>query len=153
MPQKTVNRRRAIQIAGLVLLAADGFGTRLQAAEMTAAEKSNVQVVKAFCAAWRGHDVAKIMSYMADPCAYRVTEEQDPIKGRDAVTKRVRSSINSVNAFDVLETFAKGPMVFNERIDTFTSGQLKSWHGVGVFFLKDGKIVEWQDYTIKIERR
>ena len=44
-------------------------------------------------------------------------------------------------------------MVFNERVDHFSSGQLKSWHGVGVFFLKDGKIVEWYDYTIAMERR
>ena len=44
-------------------------------------------------------------------------------------------------------------MVFNERIDYFApGGRLKSWHGVGVFFVKDGKIVEWQDFTIAIER-
>jgi len=29
---------------------------------------------------------------------------------------------------------------------------LRSWHGVGVFFLKGGKIVEWYDYTISIDR-
>ena len=40
----------------------------------------------------------------------------------------------------------------NERIDRFSNFQLKSWHGVGVFFLKDGKIVEWYDYTIASER-
>jgi limonene-1,2-epoxide hydrolase len=43
-------------------------------------------------------------------------------------------------------------MVVNERIDRFSKFQLKSWHGVGVFFLKDGKIVEWYDYTIAAER-
>ena len=45
------------------------------------------------------------------------------------------------------------PMVVNERIDRFTSDALKSRPGVGVFFLKDGKIVEWYDYTIAMERR
>ena len=34
-------------------------------------------------------------------------------------------------------------MVMNERIDRFSGGPLKAWHGVGVFFVKDGKIVEW----------
>jgi limonene-1,2-epoxide hydrolase len=29
---------------------------------------------------------------------------------------------------------------------------MRSWHGVGVFVVKDGKIVEWQDFTISIER-
>ncbi|HLK47676.1 MAG TPA: limonene-1,2-epoxide hydrolase family protein [Bryobacteraceae bacterium] len=52
----------------------------------------------------------------------------------------------------MLDTLAKGPMVFNERIDHFTGGPLKRWHGVGVFFVKEGKIVEWYDYTIALER-
>ena len=43
-------------------------------------------------------------------------------------------------------------MVFNERIDHFQNMGLKSWHGVGVFFLREGKIVEWYDYTIATER-
>jgi len=42
--------------------------------------------------------------------------------------------------------------VFNERHDHFQGGPLKMWHGVGVFFLKGGKIVEWYDYTISMER-
>ena len=42
--------------------------------------------------------------------------------------------------------------IVNERIDRFTNFQLKSWHGVGVFLIKDGKIVEWYDYTIASER-
>jgi hypothetical protein len=33
-------------------------------------------------------------------------------------------------------------MVFNERIDHFQNLNIKSWHGLGVFFLRDGKIVE-----------
>ena len=44
------------------------------------------------------------------------------------------------------------PMVINERIDSFSGGPLKAWRGVGVFFLKDGKIVEWYDYTISMDR-
>ena len=38
-------------------------------------------------------------------------------------------------------------MVINQRIDHFTRFQIKAWHGTGVFFLKNGKIVEWFDYT------
>ena len=43
-------------------------------------------------------------------------------------------------------------MVINERIDRFSGGPLKAWHGVGVFFVKDGKIVEWYDYAISMDR-
>ena len=41
-----------------------------------------------------------------------------------------------------------GPMVINERTDYFDSPRLKQRHGVGVFLIKDGKIVEWSDFTI-----
>jgi limonene-1,2-epoxide hydrolase len=54
--------------------------------------------------------------------------------------------------FKVLETFSAGPMVMNRRIDTFVSPRSFRWHGVGVFFVKDGKIEEWSDYTIRTER-
>ena len=90
--------------------------------------------------------------FFADNCAYRVTEAQEPNKGKEAVEARIKSFLDRVIRFQVLDTWAKGPMVFNERIDSFSSGALKSWHGTGVFFLKDGKIVEWYDYTIAIER-
>ena len=82
-----------------------------------------------------------------------MTETMEPNKGRDAVTARITALAPSVQGFEVLDTWARGPMVINERIDRFTSGVLKSWHGIGVFFLKDGKIVEWYDYTIAMERR
>jgi len=143
-------RRNALTTASLGIAA---FATRAQAAEWTPAEKANVDAVNAFCAAWPSHDVAKIMSFFADPCAYRVTETQEPAKGREAVTAKIASFVDRVQEFKVLDTFAKGPMVFNERIDSFASGALRSWHGVGVFFLKDGKIVEWYDYTILADRR
>jgi limonene-1,2-epoxide hydrolase len=127
----------------------------LEAAPPTPAEQANVKVVTDFCAAWAGHDLNKLMSFFADNCAYRVSETRDPIKGREAVTATIKGFLERVVRFEVLDTYAKGPMVFNERIDHFTPGgqmPLKSWHGVGVFFLKDGKIVEWQDYTISMER-
>ena len=146
----TSTRRHALTTAGLGIAA---FAARANAADWTPTEKANVAAVNAFCAAWPSHDVAKIMSFFADPCSYRVTETQEPNKGREAVTARIASFVDRVQEFKVLDTFAKGPMVFNERIDAFASGALKSWHGVGVFFLKDGKIVEWYDYTILADRR
>lgn len=122
------------------------------AADPTPAEKANVQVVNDFCAAWPSRDVNRIMSFFADNCAYRVTETQEPYKGREAVTGRVRQIVNNVQSFDVVDTFSRGPMVVNERRDNFIGLPLKMWHGVGVFFLKDGKIVEWYDYTISMDR-
>ena len=144
--------RRGFLAAGAALAAVAGIGSRLEAAEMTAGERENVRVVNAFCAAWPSHNLAAVMAFFADAGAYRMTETMEPAKGRDAVTERVKSIIERVEEFKVLDTFARGPMVVNERIDRFSSGALKGWHGVGVFFLKDGKIVEWYDYTIEMDR-
>ena len=50
----------------------------------------------------------------------------------------------------VLSTFAAGPIVINHRIDHFTSKTKPLlFEGVGVFFVKNGKIQEWTDYTIR----
>lgn len=144
--------RRGFLVAGAGLIAVAGGGRRAEAAEMTAGERANVEVVNGFCAAWQSHDVTKVMAFFADAVTYRATETAEPTKGRDAVSARIKGIIERVDRFDVLDTFARGPMVVNERIDRFSTGTLKSWRGVGVFFLKDGKIVEWYDYTISTDR-
>jgi len=147
-----MTRRSAVVQSGFGLAAIAGLRGRAKAAELTPSEKANIQAVNDFCAAWPSHNVDRVMSFFAENCAYRVSETMEPNKGRQAVRDRIQSFINQVERFDVLDTLAKGPMVFNERHDHFTGGPLKMWHGVGVFFLKDGKIVEWYDYTISMDR-
>ena len=146
-----LSRRNALSAAG-VGLASLISPEAAHAAEWTASERANVEVVTNFCAAWPSHDLQKVTSFFADDGAYRMSERQEPSKGRQAVTEKINSFLGNVVKFEVLETFARGPMVFNERIDHFQNLNLKSWHGVGVFFLRDGKIVEWYDYTIATER-
>jgi limonene-1,2-epoxide hydrolase len=42
-----------------------------------------------------------------------------------------------------------GSIVINDRIDRFDTGDNKmEFHIVGFFFVRDGKIKEWQDYTM-----
>ena len=44
-------------------------------------------------------------------------------------------------------------MVVNHRVDRFVSTTRPlTWEGVGVFFVKDRKIKEWFDYTIRVQR-
>lgn len=149
--QRTMSRRGFLGV-GAGLVAAGASGARVDAAEMSAEERANVQVVNAFMAAWTARDLAKIMAPLSDAIVYRATETAEPIKGKDAVEARLKGIVDRVERFDVTETWARGPMVVNDRVDRFTSGNLKAWRGVGVFFLKDGKIVEWFDYTISRER-
>ena len=148
---RTIDRRMFLA-SGLGAAAATGLARSADAAEPSAMEKANIQIVKDFCAAWPSHDLEKILAFFPDNGAYRMTETMEPAKGRDALTARIKTIINNVNQFEILDTWARGPMVVNERIDRFSNFQLKSWHGVGVFFVKDGKIVEWYDYTIASER-
>ena len=144
--------RRAFLAAGLGVAAVAGISRQAEAAEPSVLEKANMQIVKDFCAAWPSHDLEKILAFFSDNGAYRMTETMEPAKGREALTARIKTIINNVDRFEILDTFARGPMVVNERIDRFSNFQLKSWHGVGVFLIKDGKIVEWYDYTISSER-
>jgi len=122
------------------------------AAEPTSDEQANIQLVNEFCAAWPSHDLDIILAFFADDGAYRMTETTELADGRDAVAARIQTILSNVDRFEVLDTFARGPMVINERIDYFSDFALKTWHGVGVFFIRDGKIVDWYDYTIEMEQ-
>ena len=64
------------------------------------------------------------------------------------MAEKIAGGVKVAIKFEVHESWARGPMVINERTDYFDSPRLKRWHGVGVFLVKDGKIVEWQDFTI-----
>ena len=148
-------RRKFLALTGAGLAATFATAVPVAAAEPTAAERTNMKAVTDFCLAFAVHDPDRLMSFFADPCSYRVLETRDPIKGFAAVRDQIRDLAKNVERFEILDTFARGPMVFNERIDHFKPGgsiPLRSWHGVGVFFLKDGKIVEWQDFTISTQR-
>ena len=121
---------------------------RAQAATMTETEKANVKLVNDFCAAASGKDAEKLMSFFGANPSYRQTEAQPPAVGPDAVREKFTGMVKVVTKFEVHESWARGPMVINERTDYFDSPRLKRWHGVGVFMVKDGKILEWQDFTI-----
>jgi len=152
-PSAGLTRRSTLHTAGLGLATMAILSGPAAASESTATERANIQTVNDFCAAWTSHDIDKIMSFFAENCAYRMTETQDAIRGQQAVLERIKSFVNAVQGFDVIETFAKGPIVVNERNDHFQGGgPLKKWRGVGVFFLKNGKIAEWSDYTISMDR-
>lgn len=150
---KDINyKRREFIAAGAGALAIAGLTRTSSAAELSSQEESNVQLVNAFCAAWPNHDINELMSFFSDDGAYRMTETTPLADGRDAVEAQIQTIMNNVVRFEVLDTFARGPMVINERIDYFSDFAIKTWHGVGVFFVRDNKIVDWYDYTIEMEQ-
>ena len=145
---KTGRTRRGLLAGAGIGAAGMALATGAQAAPMTDSEKANVKLVEAFCAACGGKDADKIMAFFSDNPSYRQTELQAPAVGRQAVAEKITGGVKVATKFEVHESWARGPMVINERTDYFDSPRLKRWHGVGVFLVKDGKIVEWQDFTI-----
>ena len=113
-----------------------------------------VRVVNDFCAAVSKRDPAAMRPFFADDIVYRITETTSPVVGLEAVVGTYTKFVADAKSveFRVLETFASGPIVINHRIDRFDSPKPLTWEGVGVFFVKDGKIKEWSDYTIRMQR-
>ena len=128
------------------------FAVPAMAAEPTVAEVANLALVAEFCAAFAGRDMTKIASYLAPNCSYRITETAVPAVGAAAV-ERIHSYVerSSRIEFKIIDSWARGPMVINERIDSFTrSDASPAYHLVGVFLIKEGKIAEWTDYGIRV---
>jgi len=151
-----VDRRAVLgTAAGLGALMTLGTGGSAQAAELSDAEKTNVKLVGDFCAAWATRDLTKILPFLAEDSSYRMSETTPAVTGHAGVRERLGSWIESSQQieFKILDSFAKGPMGVNHRVDRFVSTTRPlTWEGVGVFFVKDGKIKEWFDYTIRVQR-
>jgi limonene-1,2-epoxide hydrolase len=149
------SRRVFLAATGLATLAP--FGLRaLAAGAPNDAEQANVTLVRAFCAAWSTRDLQKVLPLMADDCVYRMTETTPPAMGHQGVTDRLGTWMQTSDRieFRILETFAAGPIVMTHRIDRFISTTRPlTWEGVGVFFVKDSKIKEWSDYTVRTVRQ
>jgi limonene-1,2-epoxide hydrolase len=101
-----------------------------------------------------GSGGARVLPFFAADVVYRPTETLPPVQGHEALGAAVKSWATTADRmeFRVLETFAAGPIVINRRIDQFTGSRPMKWEGTGVFFVKDGKIKEWSDYTVRLER-
>jgi limonene-1,2-epoxide hydrolase len=154
MTADALNRRGFMAMAGA---AAAGLvpAAMATAAQATPAEQANVRLVNEFCAAWASRDFDRILAYVGDDNVYRMTETTPPAIGHAGIRERLGQWLKDSDSIDfkVLDTWAKGPMVINHRIDTFASRvRPLTWEGVGVFFVKDGKIREWHDYTIRVTR-
>jgi limonene-1,2-epoxide hydrolase len=117
----------------------------------TAREAATITVVKAFAAAWNDPD--KAAEYLSDKASVRMEEDKPALIGRKAFIDAVKPYIAQGEHFSVrhLEIFARGPVVVTHRIDTVsTPGKPDaSYDIVGVFVVKDGKIIEWSDYLNK----
>jgi limonene-1,2-epoxide hydrolase len=149
-----IGRRRFLTAAGAGAAMTVGLPGLAGAAEWSDAEKANAKVVTDMCAAWTAPiDFDKIGRFLAEDCSFRASETAAPVKGRQAIVDALRKMLGTSQkaGFEIVQTFARGPMVVNERFDRFTlPARSIDWNGVGVFFVKNGLIQEWSDYTIRM---
>ena len=114
-------------------------------------EKSNAAVVADFCAAFGAKDFTRAASLLADNCSYRVTQTRPPLVGKAQVAETIKEFIERGAEFKVLKTVTFGPIVLNQREDivVMTAGAAPRTFRIaaGLFFVADGKIVEWTDYV------
>lgn len=150
------NRRQFLSLAGAgaaalalttsdTAVAADAAGTAL-----SAIEEANTKVVNDFCAAWDTMDVEKLAAFWDDKITFRMIEGMQRVEGKAALIDGTKQFLATRSAahFEVTRSQAMGNIVINERIDHFTRENGKdAFHITGVFLVKNGKIVEWQDYT------
>jgi limonene-1,2-epoxide hydrolase len=152
--------RRTFTASGLTALATLGLSPSsfAQAAAPTGrsvppeTEKANVAVVDAFCAAFARKDLPKAVSLLADNCTYRPTQARPPVVGKEKVADTIKGFLERGAEFKVLKTVVLGPLVLNERNDVIAAaanGPARTFHvAAGLFFIENGKIVEWTDYVM-----
>jgi limonene-1,2-epoxide hydrolase len=148
--------RRTFFLAGAIgtlSLAAVAGDAETVDAPAAGQEKANVKLVEDFIKSWGATDAESVMhssSYLADDATLRMFEDKPPVIGPAAYAAGFKSFISDGSRISVkiLQTFAKGPMVANSRVDTVTApGKPDQIIKVaGVFIVKNGKIKEWDDY-------
>lgn len=153
--QELTSRRDFIAIgaAGVALatVAAENSAAAEANPAVIALEEANVKLVNEFCAAWESMDVDKIASFWDDKITFRMIEGMPRVEGKAALIEGTKQFLatRSKARFDVLRSAAMGNTVINERIDYFTRNDGEdAFHITGFFLIKNGKIVEWQDYTM-----
>lgn len=149
----TFTRRGFVTTGALGAFGAIAPTARVEAAVPTAEEQANVQIVKDFCAAWARKDMGKIESLLADNIAVRWSERAPVITGKATAFERIkgifeRPGVEKVE-LELVETYPKGPLVLNDRWDrTVREGKMSQHRLASIFFVKDGKILEWLDYDL-----
>jgi limonene-1,2-epoxide hydrolase len=157
-----MTQRRDILTASGGLLAAfmaSGANAQEQSieADLTDAEKANIRLVDTFCKAWEAMDLAEVFATMKEDAVYRQSQDTSPVTGHQAISDLMKLWVDDSYRIDYIveETFARGPVVINRRIDIYHRNNAEDhleWEGVGLFLIEGGLIREWQDFTMRIQR-
>ena len=88
---------------------------------------------------------------MRRACCSLAFDSRSEVSRQLSVRRAAEDARIAPESAEIVQTFARGPIVVNERFDRFTMPQRNiNWNGIGVFFLTNGAIAEWNDFTIKV---
>ena len=110
--------RRALVVAGAVVVLALTTAAEAGKSSGNAASKANKRVVTEFIASWNDPD--KAVMYLAHNASVRVIDDQPFVVGRDAIAAVFKSFLTPGVTISVktLKTTVHGPVVLTSRIDT-----------------------------------
>ena len=146
-----VTRRSFLAAGSIGAVASVALPGQVGATQLSPEEQANTTAVNDFCAAFTVPlDWARIASFLSDDCKYRASQNIQMVEGPDAIVgflERFAGNATLVE-FEMLDTWARGPVVVNDRVDRFVlPNNTLEIPVVGVFYLVDGKIAEWTDFV------
>ncbi len=154
MKQASVSRRGVLAGGGAALAAAF-LPSNLTAAwdpkDWGPTEKANVAVANALLKAWETKDADAVAGLFAPDGRGRTTAHTKQPPMDPAALKKSAATFFATSGvqFKVLETIAFGPFVVNNRIDRVTMPDgVRDLSYAGVFYIRDGKIIEWSDFEV-----
>ena len=144
----SATRREFLVLGGAGAAALFNGAVPLEAGQQTDAERANLKLVNDYCAAFATHQLDRIGSFLAENAVWRPDNGSFatgmPAVGRDAILARIMRFLDRIVEFKVVQSLATGTVVVNERFDRFMPE--RTLHLAGVFYVKDGKILEWTDF-------
>jgi len=118
-------------------------------------ENANEQLVKDFCHDWSLRDVAALEKYLAPDLVYQITPSQPLITSFEQLRRQMGPFMQRMESieWEILRSYAVGPLVLNERIDHFNApagskAPSMRFHVAGHFLVEDGRIKVWKDWPM-----
>jgi limonene-1,2-epoxide hydrolase len=148
-----VTRRSFLAAGSVGAMASVALPRQVAAIQLSTDEQANLTAVNDFCAAFTVPlDWDTIASYLSTGCKYRASQDIPMVEGPEAIVGLLKGFLGNATSveFEMLDTWARGPVVVNDRVDRFVmpTGTVE-FPVVGIFYMADGKIVEWTDYVFE----
>jgi limonene-1,2-epoxide hydrolase len=150
---RRVNRRSFLAAGSIGAMASVALPREAAAIQLSTEEQANLTAVNDFCAAFAMPlEWDTIASFLSADCKYRASQDIPMVEGPEAIVGLLKGFLGNATSveFEMLDTWARGPVVVNDRVDRFVmpTGTVE-FPVVGIFYMVDGKIVEWTDYVFE----